>query len=253
MCVLLVLMEGVFDVLVCELLIEVNDYDFCIIEFVCVVDQLLLVKVFYCICLELYYVSCMLFGMLVCIQFLGQYLQWLVENVVWVMVLGLYGVDLNCGCLLKVVNGSGGGVILFKDFEFIYQGVKVMWVVVLLYLLVMVKVYFGWDSGDRKFEIVDVVQQVGVSELVVYGCIKVQGYCVEYIDWQVIGEICQCLIILVIVNGEIWDWQSVQVCMVISGCDVVMIGCGVLNIFNLSWVVKYNELCMLWLEVVMLL
>lgn len=36
--VLLVSMEGVFDFLVRELLIEVNDYDLCIIEFVRVVD-----------------------------------------------------------------------------------------------------------------------------------------------------------------------------------------------------------------------
>lgn len=70
----------------------------------------------------------------------------------------------------------------------------------------MVKVCFGWDSGEWCFEIVDVVQQVGVSELVVYGCIKEDGYKVECINWQVIGEICQCLIILVVVNGEIWDW-----------------------------------------------
>lgn len=56
-----------------------------------------------------------------------------------------------------MVNGSGGGVMLFKDFEFIYQGVKVMCEVVLVYLFVSVKVRLGWDSGEKKFEIVDVV------------------------------------------------------------------------------------------------
>lgn len=71
--------------------------------------------------------------------------------------LGFWGVDFNCGCLLKMVNGSGGGVMLFKDFEFIYQGVKVMCEVVLVYLFVSVKVCLGWDSGEKKFEIVDVV------------------------------------------------------------------------------------------------
>ena len=55
-----------------------------------------------------------------------------------------------------------------------------------------------------------------------------------------------------IANGEIWDWQSAQQCMAISGCDAVMIGRG-RSIFNLSRVVKYNEPRMLWLEVVALL
>ncbi|GAB3956004.1 hypothetical protein GCM10029976_099980 [Kribbella albertanoniae] len=56
-----------------------------------------------------------------------------------------------------------------------------------------------------------------------------------------------------IANGEIWDWQSAQQCMAISGCDAVMIGRGALNIPNLSRVVKYNEPRMPWPEVVALL
>ena len=70
------------------------------------------------------------------------------------------------------------------------------------------------------------------------------------IDWQAIGEIRQRLNIPVIANGEIWDWQSAQQCMAISGCDAVMIGRGALNIPNLSRVVKYNEPRMPWPEVV---
>ncbi|XPE64804.1 tRNA-dihydrouridine synthase [Shigella flexneri] len=33
----------------------------------------------------------------------------------------------------------------------------------------------------------------------------------------------------VIANGEIWDWQSAQQCMAISGCDAVTIGRGALK------------------------
>lgn len=115
------------------------------------------------------------------------------------------------------------------------------------------KVHLGWDSGDRKFEIADAVQQAGASELVVHGRTKAQGYRAEHIDWQAIGEIRQRLTIPVIANGEIWDWQSAQACMATSGCDAVMIGRGALNIPNLSRVVKYNEPRMPWPEVVTLL
>ncbi len=251
--VLLAPMEGVLDSLVRELLTEVNDYDLCITEFVRVVDQLLPVKVFHRICPELLSASRTTSGTPVRIQLLGQYPQWLAENAARAVELGSYGVDLNCGCPSKLVNGSGGGATLLKDPELIYRGAKAMRDAVPAHLPVTVKVRLGWDSSDRQFEIADAVQQAGASELVVHGRTKEQGYKAEHINWQAIGEIRQRLNIPVIANGEIWDWQSAQDCMAISGCDAVMIGRGALNIPNLSRVVKYNEPRMPWPEVVTLL
>jgi tRNA-dihydrouridine synthase C len=184
---------------------------------------------------------------------LGQYPQWLAENAARAVELGSYGVDLNCGCPSKLVNGSGGGATLLKDPELIYRGAKAMREAVPDHLPVTVKVRLGWDNSDRQFEIADAVQQAGASELAVHGRTKEQGYKAEHINWQAIGEIRQRLTIPVIANGEIWDWQSAQDCMAISGCDAVMIGRGALNIPNLSRVVKYNEPRMPWPDVVMLL
>ncbi|STS92039.1 tRNA-dihydrouridine synthase C [Klebsiella variicola] len=78
------------------------------------------------------------------------------------------------------------------------------------------------------------VQQAGASELVVHGRTKEDGYKAERINWQAIGEIRQRLTIPVVANGEIWDWQSAQDCMAVTGCDSVMIGRGALNVPNLS-------------------
>ena len=251
--VLLAPMEGVLDSLVRELLTEVNDYDLCITEFVRVVDQLLPAKVFHRLCPELHNNSRTPSGTLVRIQLLGQYPHWLAENAARAVELGSYGVDLNCGCPSKLVNGSGGGATLLKDPELIYRGAKAMREAVPAHLPVTVKVRLGWDNSDRQFEIADAVQQAGASELAVHGRTKEQGYKAEHINWQAIGEIRQRLTIPVIANGEIWDWQSAQDCMAISGCDAVMIGRGALNIPNLSRVVKYNEPRMPWPEVVTLL
>lgn len=251
--VLLAPMEGVLDSLVRELLTEVNDYDLCITEFVRVVDQLLPAKVFHRLCPELHNNSRTPSGTLVRIQLLGQYPQWLAENAARAVELGSYGVDLNCGCPSKLVNGSGGGATLLKDPELIYRGAKAMREAVPAHLPVTVKVRLGWDNSDRQFEIADAVQQAGASGLAVHGRTKEQGYKAEHINWQAIGEIRQRLSIPVIANGEIWDWQSAQDCMAISGCDAVMIGRGALNIPNLSRVVKYNEPRMPWPEVVTLL
>lgn len=251
--VLLAPMEGVLDSLVRELLTEVNDYDLCITEFLRVVDQLLPVKSFYRLCPELHNNSLTPSGTRVRVQLLGQYPQWLAENAARAVELGSWGVDLNCGCPSKLVNGSGGGATLLKDPELIYRGAKAMREAVPSHLPVTVKVRLGWDSGERRFEIADAVQQAGASELVVHGRTKEDGYKAERIDWQAIGEIRQRLTIPVVANGEIWDWQSAQDCLAATGCDSVMIGRGALNVPNLSRVIKYNEPRMPWPQVVELL
>jgi tRNA-dihydrouridine synthase C len=251
--VLLAPMEGVLDPLVRELLTEVNDYDLCITEFVRVVDQLLPVKVFHRLCPELEHDSRTPSGTRVRVQLLGQYPEWLAENAARATELGSYGVDLNCGCPSKMVNGSGGGATLLKDPELIYQGAKAMRAAVPAHLPVTVKVRLGWDSLEHSFEIADAVQQAGATELTVHGRTKEDGYKPERINWQAIGEIRQRLSIPVIANGEIWDYASAQACMQTTGCDAVMIGRGALNIPNLSRVVKYNEPRMQWADVMTLL
>lgn len=251
--VLLAPMEGVLDSLVRELLTDVNDYDLCITEFLRVVDQLLPAKSFYRLCPELLHASRTPSGTLVRIQLLGQYPKWLAENAARAVELGSWGVDLNCGCPSKTVNGSGGGATLLKDPELIYRGAKAMRAAVPAHLPVTVKVRLGWESGARQFEIADAVEQAGASELVVHGRTKEDGYKPERINWQAIGEIRQRLTIPVIANGEIWDWQSAQECLRVTGCDAVMIGRGALNVPNLSRVIKYNEPPLPWPQVVTLL
>ncbi|MDX7989912.1 tRNA dihydrouridine(16) synthase DusC [Xenorhabdus littoralis] len=251
--VLLAPMEGVLDSLVRELLSEVNDYDLCITEFLRVVDSLQPVKAFYRLCPELYHQSRTSSGTPVRIQLLGQYPEWLAENAARAVELGSWGVDLNCGCPSKAVNGSGGGATLLKDPELIYLGAKAMREAVPAHLPVTVKVRLGWDSGSRQFEIADAVQQAGATELAVHGRTKEDGYKAELINWEAIGEIRRRLSIPVIANGEIWDWRSAQECIKTTGCDAVMIGRGALHIPNLSRVIKYNEPRMSWDEVLNLL
>ncbi len=251
--VLLAPMEGVLDSLVRELLTEVNDYDLCVTEFLRVVDQLLPAKSFYRLCPELHHQSRTSSGTLVRVQLLGQHPQWLAENAARAVEFGSWGVDLNCGCPSKPVNGSGGGATLLKDPDLIYRAAKAMREAVPAALPVTVKVRLGWDSGERQFEIADAVQQAGATELVVHGRTKEDGYRADRINWQAIGEIRQRLTIPVIANGEIWDWQSAQDCMAATGCDAVMIGRGALNVPNLSRVIKHNAPPMPWPEIVAIL
>ena len=219
--VILAPMQGVLDPFVRQLLTEINDYDLCVSEFVRVVDQLLPAKTFYRLCPELLTDGKTLAGTPVRVQLLGQHPQWLAENAQRAISLGSPGIDLNCGCPSKTVNGSHGGASLLKQPELIYQATKAMREAVPSHLPVSVKVRLGWDSSEQAFEIADAVVQGGATEITVHGRTKMDGYRAERINWQAIGEIKKRLPIPVIANGEIWDYRSAKKCREVTALRCV--------------------------------
>ncbi|MDY2947858.1 MAG: tRNA dihydrouridine(16) synthase DusC [Mannheimia varigena] len=251
--IILAPMQGVLDPFVRNLLTSVNEYDLCISEFVRVVDQKLPKKTFYRLAPELHQGGLTDSGTPVRVQILGQHPQWLAENAALAIELGSHGVDLNCGCPSKTVNGSNGGASLLKDPDLIYRATKAMREAVPNEQIVSVKVRLGWDSAEQCFEIADAAQQGGANEITVHGRTKSDGYRAECINWQAIGEIQQRLTIPVTANGEIWDFESAKNCQKITACNTLMIGRGALNTPNLSKVVKYNQPKMAWNEVLQLL
>ncbi|MDD7425585.1 MAG: tRNA dihydrouridine(16) synthase DusC [[Actinobacillus] rossii] len=251
--VILAPMQGVLDPLVRQLLTEVNDYDLCISEFVRVVDQLLPNKVFYRLAPELQQGGLTSSGTPVRVQLLGQFPQWLAENAVRAIELGSHGIDLNCGCPSKTVNGSHGGASLLKDPELIYQATLALRKAVPHKHPVSVKVRLGWDDISQAFEIADAVQQGGATEITIHGRTKMDGYRAERINWEQIGKVRSKLTIPVIANGEIWHWKDGQKCREVTGCEDLMMGRGALNIPNLSLVIKHNVPQMDWHDVMNIL
>ncbi|PRM15677.1 tRNA-dihydrouridine synthase C [Haemophilus influenzae] len=247
--VILAPMQGVLDPFVRQLLTEVNDYDLCITEFVRVVDQLLPEKVFYRLCPELKNQGFTSSGTPVRVQLLGQHPECLVENAIRAIELGSHGIDLNCGCPSKTVNGSNGGAALLKQPELIYRATQALRRAVPSEFPVSVKVRLGWDDISQAFEIADAVEQGGATEITVHGRTKTDGYRADRINWKKIGKVREHLSIPVIANGEIWNWQDGQDCLSQTGCQDLMVGRGALNIPNLSHVLKSNAEKMPWCEV----
>ncbi|HHF6578427.1 TPA: tRNA dihydrouridine(16) synthase DusC [Haemophilus influenzae] len=247
--VILAPMQGVLDPFVRQLLTEVNDYDLCITEFVRVVDQLLPEKVFYRLCPELKNQGFTSSGTPVRVQLLGQHPEYLAENAIRAIELGSHGIDLNCGCPSKTVNGSNGGAALLKQPELIYRATQALRQAVPSEFPVSVKVRLGWDNISQAFEIADAVEQGGATEITVHGRTKSDGYRADRINWKKIGEVRERLSIPVIANGEIWHWQDGQDCLSQTGCQDLMVGRGALNIPNLSHVLKSNAEKMPWNEI----
>ncbi|MCE2573228.1 tRNA dihydrouridine(16) synthase DusC [Motilimonas eburnea] len=250
--VVLAPMEGVVDPLMRQVLTSINQYDLCVTEFIRVVDMRLPKKVFYRLCPELHQGGQTSAGTDVRVQLLGQAPQWLAENAYRAVELGSKGIDLNCGCPSKTVNGSNGGAALLKEPEIIYQAVRAMRGAV-PDKPVSVKVRLGWECKSQRLEIADAAYQGGATELTVHGRTRADGYRAERIDWRAINDMRQAINIPVIANGEVWQGEDAQRCLEQSGCDDIMLGRGALAMPNLANVIKLGHQPMPWSEVVNLL
>ncbi|QTH05844.1 tRNA dihydrouridine(16) synthase DusC [Vibrio fluvialis] len=246
-------MEGVLDHLMREMLTQINDYDFCVTEFVRVINLPLPDHVFYRLCPELKQGSRTKAGVPVKVQLLGQEPHWMAENAVHAAELGACGVDLNFGCPAKMVNQSKGGAALLQHPELIYQVIKACRDAVPSDIPVTAKIRLGWENPDDCFEIVDAVQQAGADELTVHARTKAGGYKASEIKWDYIDQIRQKTTVPLIANGEIWNYADGQACIETTGVDSLMVCRGALNVPNLGNIVKHNHSAMPWHEVVDLL
>ncbi|ADT86721.1 tRNA-dihydrouridine synthase C [Vibrio furnissii NCTC 11218] len=241
------------DHLMREMLTQINDYDFCVTEFVRVINLPLPDHVFYRLCPELKQGSRTKAGVPVKVQLLGQEPHWMAENAVRAAELGACGVDLNFGCPAKMVNQSKGGAALLQHPELIYQVIKACRDAVPADIPVSAKIRLGWENPDDCFEIVDAVQQAGADELTVHARTKAGGYKASEIKWDYIDQIRQKTHIPLIANGEIWNYADGQACIETTGIDSLMVCRGALNVPNLGNIVKHNHSAMPWHEVVDLL
>ncbi|EGQ8410061.1 tRNA dihydrouridine(16) synthase DusC [Vibrio cholerae] len=246
-------MEGVLDHLMRDMLTQINDYDFCVTEFVRVVNLLLPDHVFYRLCPELRHGSKTPSGVPVKVQLLGQDPHWMAENAIRAAELGAYGIDLNFGCPAKMVNQSKGGAALLQHPELIYQVVKACRDAVPAHIPVSAKIRLGWEDPEDCFEIVDAVAQAKADELTVHARTKAGGYKASEIKWHYIDQIRQKCSIPLIANGEVWNYADGQACIQTTGVDSLMVCRGALNVPNLGNVVKHNHAAMPWHEVVDLL
>ena len=153
-------------------------------NFVRVVDQLLPEKVFYRLLPWTQKSGLYPSGTPVRVQLLGQHPNCLAENAHRAIELGSHGIDLNCGCPSKTVNGSNGGATLLKQPELIYRATQALRQTVPSHLPVSVKVRLGWDCTSQAFEIADAVQQGGATEITIHGRTKADGYRADRINWE---------------------------------------------------------------------
>jgi tRNA-dihydrouridine synthase C len=250
--VVLAPMEGVADALMRHLLTSLNNYDFCITEFLRIVDQLLPERCFYKVCPELEQQGFTQSGTPLRMQLLGQEPNWMAENAVRAIELGSHGLDINFGCPAKTVNKNRGGAALLKTPEDIYKIVLAVKEALGKDVVLSAKIRLGFDDASLLDEIVSAITSAKADQLTIHARTKADGYRPPAY-WHFIADIVKKYPIEIFANGEIWNLADAHRCIVESHTPNLMLGRGALALPNLEAVIKSNQQPMPWHQLCTLL
>ena len=237
MTIVLAPMEGLLDFVLRDILTRVGGIDRCVSEFIRITDQLLPARVFTRIVPELHNGSRTLAGVPVRAQLLGSDPVCLAENAGRLAELGPAGIDLNFGCPAKIVNRHGGGALLLETPEIIFDIVAAVRRAVPAGMAVSAKMRLGFNDDSRAVECALAIAGGGADELAVHARTKAQAYRPPAY-WERIADIRGAVRIPVVANGEIWTVEDARRCREASGCDMLMLGRGVVTDPGLGWAIK---------------
>ena len=224
--IILAPMEGLADNILRDCLTLVGGIDLCVTEFIRVTEQLLPERVFYRLCPELYHDCKTPAGVPVRVQLLGSNPEALGLNAQRALALGSHGVDLNFGCPAKPVDRSQGGAILLREPNRIGHIVASVREAIGPNAWLSAKMRLGYEDTHLAVDNAQAIAAAGANELVVHARTKLQGYRPPA-HWHLIKPIREAVNIPVIANGEVWSIEDYRQCQLISGCEDVMLGRGV--------------------------
>ncbi len=225
MTLLLAPMEGLLDFTLRDILTRVGGIDRCVSEFIRVTGTLLPDRVFTRVVPELNHGSRTPSGVPVRPQLMGSDPVCLAENAAKLAALRPAGIDLNFGCPAKVVNRHGGGAALLDQPELLARIVGAVRRAVPAPVPVSAKMRLGVNDASRALECALAIAAGGAAELVVHARTRAAGYRPP-VYWDRIAEIRQALSIPVIANGDICTVADAKACRQASGCEMLMIGRG---------------------------
>jgi tRNA-dihydrouridine synthase C len=226
--ILLAPMEGLLDFVLRDLLTRAGGIDLCVAEFVRVSGTLLPDRVFLRVVPELGNGGRTPAGVPVRAQLMGSDPNCLAENAAKLAALGPEGIDLNFGCPAKTVNRHRGGAVLLDEPELLGTLVAAVRRAVPRHLPVSAKMRLGVTDDRRAVDCAQAIAGAGAREIVVHARTRADGYRPPA-WWERVADIRAAVPVPVIANGEIWSADDAARCRVVTGCDALMLGRGIVS------------------------
>ena len=131
-------------------------------------------------------------------------------------------IDINMGCPMPKIAGSGDGCGLMRTPELAADIVRS--VVRVVNVPVTVKCRLGWDKGSiNVLDFTKRMEDEGAAMVAVHGRTRSMLYS-GTADWDMIHKVKEQLSVPVIANGDITDGQAAVRCLKRTGADGLMIG-----------------------------
>ena len=138
-------------------------------------------------------------------------------------------IDINMGCPVKKVTGTGAGSALSCDPTRAAAIVVAMRQATGDRVPITAKIRTGWD--DKSINCADmakVLEDAGCAALAMHARTRAAGYS-GFANWELIARVKQSVRMPVIGNGDVVTFADAHRMMHETGCDAVMIGRGALG------------------------
>lgn len=136
-------------------------------------------------------------------------------------------IDINMGCPVRKVVGTGAGSALMKDPQKVGRIVKSVRGATRLPLTI--KIRTGWVCGDDTFlEVGKIAQEEGCDAVTLHPRSRAQMF-EGKADWSRIAELKSALSIPVIGSGDLFSAADAAGMLAETGCDAVMVARGAMG------------------------
>lgn len=136
-------------------------------------------------------------------------------------------IDINMGCPVKKVVGTGAGSSLLKDpsilpelFSTVRKAINVP---------LTIKIRLGWDAESiNALEIIHIAKEEGIEFVAIHGRTRAQQY-TGHANWELIEEFAKKSPLDLIGNGDLHTEKLIKERLEVTKCPALMLGRGPLR------------------------